>query len=314
MRIVIDMQSAQLDRVSDGAPGEILALVLGMVQQSGEDEFYLALCSAYPESIEPIRFAFDSMLPQSRIRVWHPLSSAATVDAGHPQAARWRAQTNELLRDAFFASLEPNIVFIPVDVDINLRDRLIYSEPASQRFVTVVALTNKPKFPGKKQIPFNGSDAAKAGDRFKNADLLLALPSVSIDTASRYFDVEPERISACWATDPSAAEPSSVEGRARHLLPLLKECLLTKKRLVWEPQTAKQTAVPRLKLAYVSPLPPERSGISDYSAELIPNLAEYYEIDVVISQAEITTPWIVESPFTLVANAPDPHCLTSSRS
>ncbi|GAB3460233.1 hypothetical protein GCM10027321_19450 [Massilia terrae] len=38
------------------------------------------------------------------------------------------------------------------------------------------------------------------------------------------------------------------------------------------------------KLAYVSPLPPEKSGIADYSAELVPELAHYYDIDLVIGQ------------------------------
>ena len=35
------------------------------------------------------------------------------------------------------------------------------------------------------------------------------------------------------------------------------------------------------KLAYVSPMPPQRSGISDYSASLIPHLEKYYTIDVI---------------------------------
>ena len=55
-----------------------------------------------------------------------------------------------------------------------------------------------------------------------------------------------------------------------------------------------QGATPRLKLAYVSPLPPERSGISDYSAELIPALSVHYDIDVIVDQGEITDPWIKE--------------------
>jgi glycosyltransferase involved in cell wall biosynthesis len=46
------------------------------------------------------------------------------------------------------------------------------------------------------------------------------------------------------------------------------------------------------KLAYVSPLPPERSGISDYSAELIPELSKYYDIDVVITQDFVSDTWI----------------------
>ena len=37
----------------------------------------------------------------------------------------------------------------------------------------------------------------------------------------------------------------------------------------------------RPRLAYVSPFPPTKSGISDYSAELLPALARHYDIDVI---------------------------------
>jgi glycosyltransferase involved in cell wall biosynthesis len=49
---------------------------------------------------------------------------------------------------------------------------------------------------------------------------------------------------------------------------------------------------PRARLAYVSPFPPERSGIADYSAELLPELACFYEIDVIADQPTVSAPWI----------------------
>lgn len=48
----------------------------------------------------------------------------------------------------------------------------------------------------------------------------------------------------------------------------------------------------RPKLAYISPLPPERSGISEYSAELLPELAQYYAIDVIVQKNMVSDPWI----------------------
>jgi glycosyltransferase involved in cell wall biosynthesis len=51
----------------------------------------------------------------------------------------------------------------------------------------------------------------------------------------------------------------------------------------------------RPRLAYVSPLPPERSGIADYSAELLPELSRYYEIDLITDLAEIADPYLQES-------------------
>lgn len=49
---------------------------------------------------------------------------------------------------------------------------------------------------------------------------------------------------------------------------------------------------PRPRLAYVSPLPPEQSGIADYSAVLLKGLARYYEIELVTPQREIGDPWL----------------------
>jgi glycosyltransferase involved in cell wall biosynthesis len=48
----------------------------------------------------------------------------------------------------------------------------------------------------------------------------------------------------------------------------------------------------RPKLAYVSPLPPEKSGIADYSAELLPELAKLYDIEVIVAQDAISDSWI----------------------
>ena len=48
----------------------------------------------------------------------------------------------------------------------------------------------------------------------------------------------------------------------------------------------------RPKLAFVSPLPPERSGISEYSSMLLRELACYYDIDVIVNQDSISDAWI----------------------
>ena len=49
----------------------------------------------------------------------------------------------------------------------------------------------------------------------------------------------------------------------------------------------------RPRLAYFSPLPPEPSGISDYSADLLPVLSQHYEIDVIVAQENVTDAWVL---------------------
>lgn len=51
------------------------------------------------------------------------------------------------------------------------------------------------------------------------------------------------------------------------------------------------------RLAFLSPLPPEASGIADYSAELLPELARHYQIDVIVAQSHI-------SDVSITANHP----------
>ncbi len=53
------------------------------------------------------------------------------------------------------------------------------------------------------------------------------------------------------------------------------------------------TAANKPRLAYVSPLPPERTGIADYSAELLPCLERHYDIEVVVDQPKVDDPWVV---------------------
>jgi glycosyltransferase involved in cell wall biosynthesis len=61
-----------------------------------------------------------------------------------------------------------------------------------------------------------------------------------------------------------------------------------------QPDPARRSTVRKPRLAFVSPLPPERTGIADYSAELLPALAEHYDIDVVVAQDRVDDPWINE--------------------
>lgn len=49
---------------------------------------------------------------------------------------------------------------------------------------------------------------------------------------------------------------------------------------------------PRPSLLYVSPLPPLRTGIADYSANLLRDLASHFDIEVVTDQARVTDPWV----------------------
>jgi glycosyltransferase involved in cell wall biosynthesis len=74
------------------------------------------------------------------------------------------------------------------------------------------------------------------------------------------------------------AEKFSWEASARRALDGLEQLHTASKRQ--QPQAPGYRRL-RPRLAYVSPLPPERSGIASYSAELLPELAQHYDIELI---------------------------------
>lgn len=58
------------------------------------------------------------------------------------------------------------------------------------------------------------------------------------------------------------------------------------------PAATSHAANAKPRLAFISPLPPERTGIADYSAELLPSLERYYDIEVIVDQSAVDDPWV----------------------
>jgi len=53
---------------------------------------------------------------------------------------------------------------------------------------------------------------------------------------------------------------------------------------------ARAGARPRPRLAFVSPLPPERTGIADYAAQLLPALMAHFDITLIVQQDRVDLP------------------------
>ena len=79
-----------------------------LFRSRGEHEIYLALSGLFPDTIEPIRHTFEGLLPQENIRVWYAPCPLAEVHPGN----QTRREVAELLREAFLASLQPDVIHI----------------------------------------------------------------------------------------------------------------------------------------------------------------------------------------------------------
>lgn len=108
MRIVIDMQGAQTASRFRGIGRYTLSFVKAVLRNRGDHDIILALSGQFAESIEPIRAYFEGLLPQENIRVWYGVGSVKECEPGN----EFRRDVSELMREAFLASLQPDLIHI----------------------------------------------------------------------------------------------------------------------------------------------------------------------------------------------------------
>ena len=109
MRLIIDMQGAQTASRFRGIGRYTMALVREMVRQRGDKEVLLVLNTAYADTIEPIRAAFADLLPVDAIRAFEVVGPVGGQDSANDA----RRKAAEMMIDAFYASLNPDVIFIP---------------------------------------------------------------------------------------------------------------------------------------------------------------------------------------------------------
>lgn len=147
---------------------------------------------------------------------------------------------------------------------------------------------------------------ATPGDRlmligFSHADLIAIRQRLeSVFTAPAILSVDPSTLSALGGRDTELAQLAirrAMAGMAATTLDCHGHAGQSPRfdSLASPSQTPGQAPAPapavavdtRPRLAFVSPLPPEPTGIADYSAELLPYLAEHYAITLVVSQPQV---------------------------
>jgi glycosyltransferase involved in cell wall biosynthesis/ADP-heptose:LPS heptosyltransferase len=108
MRLVIDMQGAQTGSRFRGIGRYSMSLAKGIARNRGNHEVLLALSGLFPETHDSIRAEFAGLLPPENIRVWHAIGPTRETDP----ANRLRREVSERIREAFLASLQPDVVLI----------------------------------------------------------------------------------------------------------------------------------------------------------------------------------------------------------
>jgi glycosyltransferase involved in cell wall biosynthesis len=108
-RILIDLQGAQTESRFRGIGRYTVALTSAIARRNADHEIHLLLNGAFPQTIGALRDKFRELVPDDRIHVFASLSPTARARAENA----WRAKASALLREAFIAGLDPDVVFCP---------------------------------------------------------------------------------------------------------------------------------------------------------------------------------------------------------
>jgi glycosyltransferase involved in cell wall biosynthesis len=265
MRLALDLQAAQV--AYPGGAGlqpvarKLLDFTVEIARARGGDALFVLLNGDLHGTVEPIRDALAGILPAENIRLWFALAGPG----GDRDPARCKAAG--LIREAALAALRPDAVHLFGGARADTAGAVAYFGGFAKAIpfsVTLHALPQGGDAPG--NMPGDALDWATLRAA-AHVQAPAALVPVLIDRglpAARICPL-PEDAAAFW--------------HAARTLPAAITALATR-----------TSAPARRRLAYVSPLPPVRTGIADYSADLLPELARYYDITLITVQDEPPLP------------------------
>lgn len=193
MRILIDLQGAQGTTRFRGIGRYSLSLAQAIVRNQGEHEVIIALNGLFPETIEPVRAAFEGLLPQDNIRVW----SAPGLGNRTEPAYNWRVKTAELVREAFFASLRPDVIYVTslfegfIDDAVTSIGQFASTIPVAVTLYDLIPLVNRTQYLNN---PVFVSWYEDKINQLKRSDLLLAISESSRQEGIKHLGFHHDRV------------------------------------------------------------------------------------------------------------------------
>lgn len=202
MHIVIDLQGAQCESRFRGIGRYSLSIARAIARNRGAHRVTIALNSVFPASIDPLKAAFEGILPPGSVRVWQGLEGVHGRDVKNS----WRRQAAERIRDAFLADLKPDVVLVSSLFEGFADDAVAGVPPASADHATAVILYDLIPLIFRDAYLTNGLVSGWYNHKLEHlsrADILLAISASSAREAVKHLSFEEDRI----ANISGAADP-----------------------------------------------------------------------------------------------------------
>ena len=108
MKIVVDLQGAQNESRHRGIGRYALAFVRALIRNKGTHEIVVLLSDLFPESLAYAQDALAEQRAHCTIKIW---SGIGPTDLRKSEN-HWRKDVSELLREAYIAELQPDVLII----------------------------------------------------------------------------------------------------------------------------------------------------------------------------------------------------------
>jgi glycosyltransferase involved in cell wall biosynthesis len=258
----------------------VLATALAQAASAGGYQLYILLKVCEQSSNLWIRDHFADLLPRQQILYWSVPKGLVSVCDASDLTLR---SVSEHIREAVLSQVNPDLVIV-TDLWCGWQDQSAASVGLmGDRMPTAVCLPP----PEVLQYGEQGGQSQtcqvwyqKKVLQLKRAHFWLSIEGLSDLSCEQRFSLPPAKV---YSLNPATTD-------------FYAETVATLSTLAEQGRQAKSVAqLPtqrRPRLAYVSPLPPEHTGIASYSLELLPELARYYDIDVIVDQDEIDSTWV----------------------
>jgi glycosyltransferase involved in cell wall biosynthesis len=203
MRIVIDLQGAQSNSRFRGIGRYTTSLAQAIIRNRGEHEVFIVLNGLFPDATQFIKNQFADLLPAENIRVWYAPGPVMECQAG----TDLRREGAELVREAFIASLHPDIVHISSlfegfgDNTVTSVAKFDADTPVSVSFYDLIPFLNPKEY--LEVDRFYATYYLRKLEYLKKASLLLSISEFSRSEGLEHLDFSLDQI----VNISSAAEP-----------------------------------------------------------------------------------------------------------
>ena len=212
MRVVIDLQGAQAENRNRGIGRYALSFTKSFIKNRSDVEVIVVLNALFGDAIDHIREELFGLLPESHIQTWVPSSQVSALNPEHI----WARQASELVREAFIANLDPDLVLVTslfeglVDDAVTSIKMLNSSIPTASIIYDLIPYINPDAYLG--SVPVRQWYEAKL-QHLRRADLVLAISSSSRAEVIDHLGFRPEEvINISTAIDTEHFRPMYNEG------------------------------------------------------------------------------------------------------